>query len=125
LAHASEAIRHSGQFWNPQIVCRETSQAEKRTRILFVASLATVPWRPCSKANGPKKLSAAASLKRSEGRRTDLMTNKSYAITISLLRVGVLAAQIAMSPSAAAQWRDFLVGEGDRAGRSMIDMVWA
>jgi len=42
------------------------------------------------------------------------MTNKSYAITISLLRVGVLAAQIAMSPSAAAQGRDFLVGEGDR-----------
>ena len=37
------------------------------------------------------------------------MTNKSYAITMSLLRIGVLAAQIAVSPSAAAQWRDFLV----------------
>ncbi len=36
------------------------------------------------------------------------MTNKSYAITMSLLRIGVLAAQIAVSPSAAAQWRDFL-----------------
>ena len=31
------------------------------------------------------------------------MTNKSYAITISLFRIGVLAAQIAVSPSAAAQ----------------------
>src|SRR5262245_52212251 len=50
-----------------------------------------------------KKLSAAASFRRLEGRRTDLMTNKSHAITISLLRIGVLAAQIAVSPSAAAQ----------------------
>ena len=31
------------------------------------------------------------------------MTNKSHAITMSLLRIGVLAAQIAVSPSAAAQ----------------------
>jgi len=31
------------------------------------------------------------------------MTNKSHAITISLFRIGVLAAQIAVSPSAAAQ----------------------
>jgi hypothetical protein len=31
------------------------------------------------------------------------MTNKSYAITTSLIRIGVLAAQIAVSPSAAAQ----------------------
>ena len=46
LAHASEAIRHRRQFWNPQIVCGETSQAEKRTRILFVASLATVQAAP-------------------------------------------------------------------------------
>ena len=33
------------------------------------------------------------------------MTNKSYAITLSLLRIAVLAAQIAVSPSAAAQAR--------------------
>jgi hypothetical protein len=31
------------------------------------------------------------------------MANKSYAITMSLLRIGVLAGQIAVSPSAAAQ----------------------
>jgi hypothetical protein len=31
------------------------------------------------------------------------MTNKSHAITISLFRIGVLAAQIAVSPFAAAQ----------------------
>ena len=47
------------------------------------------------------------------------MTNKSYAITMSLIRIGVLAAQIAVSPSAAAQWRDFLVGEGGR----LVDLV--
>ena len=47
------------------------------------------------------------------------MTNKSHAITISLFRIGVLAAQIALSPSAAAQWRDFLVSEGDR----LVDLV--
>jgi hypothetical protein len=47
------------------------------------------------------------------------MTRKSYAINTSLLRIGVLAAQIAVSPSAAAQWRDFLVGEGNR----LVDLV--
>ena len=47
------------------------------------------------------------------------MTNKSYAITISLFRIGVLAAQIAVSPSAAAQYRDFLVSEGGR----LVDFV--
>jgi hypothetical protein len=47
------------------------------------------------------------------------MTNKSYAINMSLLRIGVLAAQIAVSPSTAAQWRDFLVDEGDR----LVDLV--
>jgi hypothetical protein len=31
------------------------------------------------------------------------MTNKSYAITTSLIRIAVLAAQITVSPSAAAQ----------------------
>ncbi|HKF12524.1 MAG TPA: hypothetical protein VKB89_28070 [Xanthobacteraceae bacterium] len=31
------------------------------------------------------------------------MTNKSYAITTSLMRIGLLTAQIAVSPSAAAQ----------------------
>src|SRR6516164_7902926 len=40
--------------------------------------------------------------------RSESHTNKSYAITMSLLRIGVLAAQIAVSPSAAAQWRNFL-----------------
>jgi hypothetical protein len=74
---------------------------------------------PCSKANGSKKLSAASSFERLEGRRTDLMANKSYASTMLLLRIGVLAAQIAVSPSAAAQWRDFLVGEGAR----LVDFV--
>src|SRR5262249_20169164 len=43
------------------------------------------------------------SFKRLGGRRTDLMTNKSYAITTSLMRIGLLTAQIAVSPSAAAQ----------------------
>jgi hypothetical protein len=47
------------------------------------------------------------------------MTNKSYAITMSLLRICVLAAQIAVSPSAAAQYRDFLVSEGGR----LVDFV--
>ena len=61
------------------------------------------PWPPLLQGYGPKKLSAAASFKRLEGRRTELMTNKSHAITISLFRIGVLAAQIAVSPSAAAQ----------------------
>ena len=34
------------------------------------------------------------------------MANKCYASTMLLLRIGVLAAQIAVSPSAAAQYRD-------------------
>jgi len=50
------------------------------------------------------------------------MTNKSYAINMSLVRIGVLAAQIAVSPSAAAQWRDFLVGEGDRLAALARDL---
>jgi hypothetical protein len=52
----------------------------------------------------------------------DLMTNKAYAINMSLVRMGVLAAQIAVSPSAAAQWRDFLVGEGDRLAALASDL---
>jgi hypothetical protein len=75
--------------------------------------------RPGCKANGPKKLSAVSSFKRLEGRRTDLMANKCYASTMLLLRIGVLAAQIAVSPSAAAQYRDFLVSEGGR----LVDFV--
>jgi hypothetical protein len=47
------------------------------------------------------------------------MTSKPYASTMLLLRIGVLAAQIAMSPSAAAQYHDFLVGEGAR----LVDFV--
>jgi len=47
------------------------------------------------------------------------MANKSYATTMLLLRIGVLAVQIAMSPSAASQYRDFLVGEGGR----LVDFV--
>lgn len=47
------------------------------------------------------------------------MANKSYASTMLLLRIGALAAQIAVSPSAAAQYRDFLVGEGGR----LVDFV--
>jgi hypothetical protein len=47
------------------------------------------------------------------------MANKSYATTMLLLRIGVLAVQIAMSPSAAVQYRDFLVGEGGR----LVDFV--
>jgi hypothetical protein len=49
------------------------------------------------------KVSAAASSKRLEIRRTEVMTNKSYAITTSPIRIAVLAAQITVSPSAAAQ----------------------
>ena len=47
------------------------------------------------------------------------MANKSYASTMLLLRIGALAAQIAVSPSAAAQYRDFLVSEGGR----LVDFV--
>ena len=47
------------------------------------------------------------------------MANKSYASIMLLLRIGVLAAQIAVSPSAAAQYRDFLVSEGGR----LVDFV--
>ena len=47
------------------------------------------------------------------------MANKCYASTMLLLRIGVLAAQIAVSPSAAAQYRDFLVSEGGR----LVDFV--
>jgi len=50
------------------------------------------------------------------------MTNKSYAITMSLLRIGVLAAQIAVSPSAA--WRDFLVGEGNPLVALVCDLPY-
>src|SRR5215467_1430471 len=104
LANASEAIRHRRQLWNPQIVCIEKSQADKRSPDLIRgrtpnASLAA----PTPRQWPEKKLSAAASFKRLEGRRTELMTNKSHAITISLFRIGVLAVQIAVSPSAAAQ----------------------
>src|SRR5215831_9553014 len=84
--------------------------------------------RPRCKANGPKKLSAVSSFKRLEGRRADLMANKSYASTMLLLRIGALAAQIAVSPSAAAQCRDFLVNEGGRLVdfvRNDDDSVWA
>jgi len=52
------------------------------------------------------------------------MTNKSYAINMSLVRIGVLVAQIAVSPSAAAQWRDFLVGEGDRLVAFVRDLPY-
>ena len=47
------------------------------------------------------------------------MANKSYASTMLLLRIGVLAAQIAVSPSAAAQYRNFFVSEGGR----LVDFV--
>ena len=47
------------------------------------------------------------------------MANKCYASTMLLLRIGVLAAQFAVSPSAAAQYRDFLVSEGGR----LVDFV--
>jgi hypothetical protein len=47
------------------------------------------------------------------------MANKSYASTMLLLRIGALAAQVAVSPSAAAQYRDFLVSEGGR----LVDFV--
>ena len=47
------------------------------------------------------------------------MANKCYASTMLLLRIGVLAAQIAVSPSAAAQYRDFLISEGSR----LVDFV--
>jgi hypothetical protein len=47
------------------------------------------------------------------------MANKCYASTMLLLRIGVLAAQIAVSPPAAAQYRDFLVSAGGR----MVDFV--
>jgi hypothetical protein len=50
------------------------------------------------------------------------MTNKSYAINMSLVRIGVLAAQIAVSPSAAAQWRDLLIDEGDRLAALARDL---
>ena len=52
------------------------------------------------------------------------MTNKSYATTMSLLRIGVLAAQIAVSPSAAAQCRDFLAGRGDRPVDLVCDLPY-
>src|SRR5215475_2242667 len=47
------------------------------------------------------------------------MANKCYASTMLLLRIGVLAAQTAVSPSAAAEYRDFLVSEGGR----LVDFV--
>ena len=50
------------------------------------------------------------------------MAKKSYASTMLLLRIGALAAQVAVSPSAAAQWRDFLVGEGDRLAALARDL---
>ena len=50
------------------------------------------------------------------------MANKCYASTMLLLRIGVLAAQIAVSPSAAAQYRDFLVSEGGRLVASVRDL---
>ena len=53
------------------------------------------------------------------------MTNKSYAINMSLVRIGVLAAQIAVSPSAAAHWRDFLIDEGDRLAALARDLPHA
>ena len=56
------------------------------------------------------------------------MANKCYASTMLLLRIGVLAAQIAVSPSAAAQYRDFLGGrlvrDFPRPGND-DDSVWA
>jgi len=52
------------------------------------------------------------------------MANKSYATTMLLLRIGVLAVQIAMSPSAAVQYRDFLVGEGCRLVDFMRDLPY-
>jgi hypothetical protein len=48
-------------------------------------------------------MSGTTSFKRLGGRRTDLMINKSYAITTSLMRIGLLTAQLAVGPSAAGQ----------------------
>ena len=50
------------------------------------------------------------------------MANKCYASTMLLLRIGVLAAQIVVSPSAAAQYRNFLVSEGGRLVDSVRDL---
>src|SRR5262249_24907641 len=49
LARASEAIRHSRQFWNQQLVCREKSQAEKRRPDFIRCILPTFPYRTACK----------------------------------------------------------------------------
>src|SRR5262245_30066010 len=92
-----------GNFGTRKSFASRNHKLTKGARISFVAGLRTLPWPPLLQGYASKKLSAAASFKRLEGRRTDLMTSKSHVITMSLFRIGVLATQIAMSPSAAAQ----------------------
>src|SRR5262249_20135042 len=103
-ARVSEAIRHSRQFWNRPLVWNAKSEPKKcqAARAGRKAGLECFAWLSTLPTN-LKKLSGTTSFKRLGGRMTDLMTNKSYVITTSLMRIGLLTAQIAMSPSAATQ----------------------
>src|SRR5215467_13925567 len=58
LANASEAIRHRRQFWNPQIVCIEKSQADKRSPDLIRGQAPNASLAALLQGYGPKKLSA-------------------------------------------------------------------
>jgi hypothetical protein len=53
------------------------------------------------------------------------MTNKSYAIATSLIRIGMLAAQIATSPSAAAQPAAAVGSEGPALMDRQIEIALA
>src|SRR5262249_12837650 len=92
------------QFWNRPLVWNAKSEPKKcqAARAGRKAGLECFAWLSTLPAN-LKKLSGTTSFKRLGGRMTDLMTNKSYVITTSLMRIGLLTAQIAMSPSAATQ----------------------
>src|SRR5262249_13361189 len=91
-ARASEAIRHSRPFWNRRLVCNAKSEPEKYGRP-FAPAAKPACFQPIAKncpAPPPSNVLGAGA-------------NKSYAITTSLMRIGLLTAQIAVSPSAAAQ----------------------
>src|SRR5262249_20224971 len=102
-ARASEAIRRSRQFWNRQLVWNAKSELENGRPSRRPQSRPAVFRLAVPALNQSQKNVRHHLLQTSWSRRTDLMTNKSYAITTSLMRIGLLTAQLAVSPSAAAQ----------------------
>src|SRR5262245_15477385 len=98
------ATRSAGNFGTRKSFASRDYKLRKGARIFSCqapnASLAAPAPRLCAPKNCP--LPPPSNVLKAAG-GTDLMTNKSHAIIMSLFRIGMLAAQIAVGPSAAAQ----------------------